>query len=72
MTERRSVTDVNEWWTLDQAAEHLDLKRATIERYIREGLPKHFGVFVRREELLAEYRARLERQRATRGRPDPA
>lgn len=72
MTEYRSVTDVNEWWTLDQAAEHLDLKRATVERYIREGLPKYFGTFVKREELLAEYRKRLERQRATRGKPESA
>ena len=69
------VNDAHEWWTIDQAAEQVGITRAAVERYIREGLPKHLGKFVNRDQFLAEYRARLQRQRdsrATRGKPTSA
>jgi hypothetical protein len=62
----------DEFWTVDHAAAHLKVTRSTIERYIRGGLPVYFkalGGRVKRSELLAEYRARKLRQRATRLKP---
>ena len=68
----RDLTDpMDRWWTIDQAAEHLEVKRATVEKYIREGLPLYFpllGGYVDRDELLADYRGRQERSRATRAK----
>jgi predicted site-specific integrase-resolvase len=67
---RRELGDPDDiWWTIDQAAEHLGYKRATIERYIREGLPRYFRKYVKRDELLAEHRRRAQREIATRLRP---
>jgi len=68
----RDLTDpLDRWWTVDQAAAHLKVKRATIEKYIREGLPLHFpkmGGYVDRDVLLAAYRERQQRTRATRAK----
>ena len=68
----RDLTDpMDRWWTIDQAAEHLKVTRATVEKYVREGLPLHFlqlGGYVDRDELLADYRGRQERSRATRAK----
>lgn len=68
----RDVTDPHDrWWTIDEAAEHLKVKRGTIQRYIRDGLKVYFpkrGDYLDRDELLAEVRARNERQKATRGK----
>lgn len=62
------ITDpADVWWTIDRAAEHLKITRASVERYIRDGLKVTFGR-VHRDELLAEYRKRQIRQRATRAK----
>ncbi|WP_120338115.1 hypothetical protein [Cryobacterium soli] len=68
---RRDVTDpMDRFWTLDQSAQHLNVTRATVEKYVRQGLPLHFplmeGGFVDRDELLAVYRGGKKRARATR------
>jgi hypothetical protein len=68
---RRDVTDpMDRFWTIDQAATHLDVTRATVEKYVREGLPLHFplmeGGYVDRDELLIAYRGKKKRARATR------
>lgn len=43
-----------EFWTLDQSARHFGVTRATIERYIREGLPVYFQRrFLRPKEVIA-------------------
>lgn len=68
----RDLTDaMDRWWTIDQAAAHLKVKRATVEKYIRDGLTLHFpklGGYLDRDELLADYRGRQGRSRATRAR----
>jgi predicted site-specific integrase-resolvase len=68
----RDLADpMDRFWTIDQAAEHLKVKRATVEKYVREGLALHFprqGGYVDRDELLAEYRGRQQRSRATRAK----
>jgi DNA-binding transcriptional MerR regulator len=54
------------WWTVEQAAEHLEVKVKTIRAYIHDGLTVHFprqGGYVDRDELLAEVRRRAERKR---------
>jgi len=64
MTSGRDLFDKNDvLWTIDQAAEHLGYKPATIRKYIREGLTLHFGAFVHRDELLKEYRDRMDKLR---------
>ena len=57
-------TDV--WWSIDIAADHLEVKRATILRYIREGLKVWPGGLLRRAEVLEVYRRRALNSRATR------
>jgi hypothetical protein len=59
--EVQSVTDDRVWWSVDKAALHLGCPRATILRYIREGLPIRAGL-IHRDELLADFRARKIRQ----------
>lgn len=55
------------FWTLDQAASHFGYKRATILKYIREGLPTYFGgTTVKPSELIAEVQQRQQRERSTR------
>lgn len=71
MRELHNVLDDDYFWTIDRAAKHLGFTRATIARYIREGLPIYFralGGRVHRDELLAEVRKRESRQRATRAK----
>ena len=74
----QEVTDDQTWWTLDKAALHIGVTRATVERYVREGLRIHFrelGGWVDRDEFLAAYRERVMRQRArfaTRQKDSPA
>jgi len=63
--EQQSVTDDRVWWSVDKAALHLGCTRTTILRYIREGLPLRYDL-INRDELLAEYRARLMRQTESR------
>jgi len=63
--ELQNVRDENVWWSVDKAALHLGVTVATIKRYIRGGLPTRFGL-VHRVELLAEYRRRALRQKASR------
>lgn len=65
---RQSVTNEREWWTIAEAAAHLDVGEGTVRRYIREGLPSLLG-HVHRDQVLAEYRRRILRQRATRAKP---
>jgi len=59
--EVQSVTDDRVWWSVDKAALHLGCPRATILRYIREGLPIRAGL-IHRDELLADFRNRKMRQ----------
>ena len=72
MGEKRDVTDpMDRFWTVAQAMAHLEVTRRTIERYVEGGLRLYFpsqGGFLDRDELLAEVRRRLERQRGTRGK----
>lgn len=58
-----------EWWTKRQALTELEMGRSTLDRYITEGLPTYTAdstVFVRVEELLALWREKRARQKATR------
>lgn len=72
----RDLNDpMDRWWTIDQAAAHLEVKRRTIERYIHDGLPLHFpmlGGYLDRDELLAEVRRRSQRRKATLGKKSSA
>lgn len=63
----RSVVDGHEWWSVDQAAQHMGFSRATVERYIREGLPQTCG-FVNRDAFLAMVRQKQLRQKQSRGK----
>lgn len=56
-------------WTLDQAALHFGLTRATVERYVREGLPKYFGAYVKPSEFVDEFVNRRNRQKGSRATP---
>jgi predicted DNA-binding transcriptional regulator YafY len=68
----RDVKDpMDRFWTIEQAMAHLKVSRRTIERYVKGGLRIYFpaqGGYLDRDELLAEVRARLERQLQTRGK----
>lgn len=60
------------WWTIDQAAEHFGIRRESILRYIREGMPtygKGKNKLIRREDALAEFRRRRRNERATHAKP---
>ena len=57
----QSVRNDDVWWSVDRAALHLGCPRATILRYVREGLPIRAGL-INRDELLADFRARKMRQ----------
>lgn len=53
-------------WTIDEAALHFGITRATVEKYIREGLPVYFsGTFVKSKDVIAEYLRRRDAKRAT-------
>lgn len=55
------------FWTIDQAALHFGYKRATILKYIREGLPTyHEGLTVKPSELVLEVLQRRQRELKTR------
>ena len=57
------------FWTIEQAALHLGFTRATINRYVREGLPVYFKSvepMVRPRELIDEWLRRREANLATR------
>lgn len=61
----RDPTDT--WWTIDQAAAHFGVRRATILQWIRDGLPSHGkGKMLRRPEVLSAYQQRAKRQRESR------
>lgn len=62
------------FWTIDQAALHLGFSRATINRYIREGLPVYFKSvepMVKPRELIDEWLRRRRANLATRGTKTP-
>jgi len=63
--ETQDVSGDNVWWSVEKAALHLGCERSSILRYIREGLPIRHGL-INRDELLTEFRARKERQKASR------
>ena len=57
------------FWTLDQAALHFGVRRATIEKYIREGLPAYFEkLMVKPSEAIAERLRRKNAAEATRAK----
>ena len=56
-----------EYWTIDQAARHFGFARATVAKYIRDGLPTYVdGRFVKPAEVVAHRLERKQRQRDTR------
>jgi hypothetical protein len=62
--DRRDIFDPADiYWTIDQAAAHFGFRPATIRKYIREGLPVHFGTFVHREELFIHRQAHIKNLR---------
>ena len=68
----RDLTDpMDRWWTIDQAAEHLGVKRGTVQRYIREdGLVLYFpmqGGYLDRDELMPVVRSRMKRRKQSIG-----
>lgn len=71
----RDLSDPNDtWWTIDQAADHFQITRGAIRRWIREeGVTVYGGRMaarmVRRADILAAFRARRQRQLATRRKP---
>lgn len=63
------------FWTIEQAALHLGFTRATINRYIREGLPVYFTSvrpMVKPQELIDEWLRRRKANLATRSTEDTA
>lgn len=55
------------YWSIEQAALHFGVRRATIRQYIRDGLPTYFGgVFVKPKEAIAEWLKRKNAKAATR------
>lgn len=55
-----------QYWTLAQAARHFGFTRATISKYVREGLPTYLGGgWVKPAEVVAEKIARSRRHRDT-------
>lgn len=69
----RDLTDPTDtWWTIDQAAEHFGIRRESILRYIRDGMPvygKGRSKRIRRADVLAEFRRRRRNELATRAKP---
>jgi predicted transcriptional regulator len=69
----RNLADpADTWWTIDEAAEHFSIRRESILRYIREGMPvygKGRDKLIRRSDALAEYRRRRRNELATRAKP---
>ncbi|TIH34951.1 hypothetical protein [Subtercola vilae] len=62
----QNVIDGTRFWSIDRAALHTGFARATIERYVREGLPVYVGGFVERDAFLKVYRDKQQSQRLTR------
>jgi len=61
----RDPTDT--WWTIDQAAEHFGVRRATILQWVRDGLKTHGKAkLLHRPDVLTAYQERAKRQRETR------
>jgi predicted transcriptional regulator len=55
------------YWSIEQAAKHFGFTRATIEKYVREGLPTYFsGIMVKPSEVVAERLSRQTRHRQSR------
>lgn len=70
--QRNVLTKGDEWWTIETAAKHAGITRATVEKYIRQGLPVYFrelGGLIKRDEFLQEWRGRRLKQLATRRLP---
>jgi excisionase family DNA binding protein len=69
----RDLSDPNDtWWTIDQAAEHFGIRRESILRYIREGMPAYGPrghKLIRRADVLAEYRRRKRSDLSRRAKP---
>ena len=61
-----------DWWTKDQALEHLKIKRPVLNSYLRTGRVRMLGTprvpLVNREDVLAEYRRRMKADHGTRFR----
>lgn len=69
----RGVDTRMPFWTVDQAAQHLEVSRGAIQKYIREGLPTYRlddvdEVLVKPAEVIEERRRRREQKRAAQGR----
>ncbi|WP_025158895.1 helix-turn-helix domain-containing protein [Leifsonia aquatica] len=65
----RNLADPNDtWWTIDQTADHFDIKRRTVMDWIRAGDLTVYGntKLIRRTDALAVFRARRKQQRETR------
>lgn len=59
----------SDWWSVDDAVEFGEVSRATVRRYIRDGLTVYgrpFGEYLSRVEFLAAKRQRLARHADTR------
>lgn len=57
------------FWTHQQAALHFGLSRATIRRYIRQGLPTYLsGTLVKPSEVIAHRLAARKRESDTQAR----
>ena len=69
----RDLSDPDDtWWTIDEAAEHFGMRRESILRYIREGMPvygKGRNRLVHRADVLREFRRRRRNELATRAKP---
>jgi hypothetical protein len=68
----RDLRDPNDtWWTPDAAAEHFGVTRGAVLRWIREEKVPVYGKskLMKREDILAAFRARRQRQLATRLKP---
>lgn len=69
----RNLSDPDDtWWTIDEAAAHFGIRRESILRYIREGMPvygKGRNKLIRRADALTEFRRRRRNELATRAKP---
>lgn len=69
----RNLSDPDDtWWTIDEAAEHFGIRRESILRYIREGMPVYGrgrNKLIRRSDALTEFRRRRRNELETRAKP---